>query len=182
MAVMENCCCCRIRTACLVFGYILLGAMYIFIPYHIISIVTAMGKSPGEKNKELNELLDDFGELGIRITAKQMTTLISIYYYINLFLSVCMAIVVSLLIFGTHKAKSRLLVPCLVFFPLDNLVRIIFVAILAPNLGILHPLATTNIICIFSIIFNFFFWLCVFSHWQQINDQEKEPGREKHTI
>ena len=190
MAVMENCCCCRVRTACLIFGSLyLIGAIFT-IGSDGSSIVTEMRKTPEEQNHEYDDLLAAYQYVGIESTREQIVNFLNIDFYVtfvDLFLSMCMVIIASLLIFGVHKAKSRFLVPSLVFFPLDTLVRIIFVAVHVENLGFLHPLAITiNVICICGIVFDFFIWLCVYSHRQQIKDQlvshEEWEGSEKFAL
>eukprot|EP00092_Neocalanus_flemingeri_P005037 GFUD01005417.1.p1 GENE.GFUD01005417.1~~GFUD01005417.1.p1 ORF type:complete len:194 (+),score=27.37 GFUD01005417.1:90-671(+) len=193
MVVVENCCCCRVRTACLVFGSLLLvGAIY-SIGNECLSVVTETGENSAfteNSTYTIQELHDVYIKRGIIITREQTAIFISIDYYINcinLFLSVCMVIVASFLIFGTHKAKSRFLAPSLVFLPIDTLVQVIFNFVLVANLGFLEPLVITfNMINISGIIINFFTWLCVFSHWQQTKgqlvDQEEGPAMEKCTL
>eukprot|EP00092_Neocalanus_flemingeri_P029785 GFUD01032338.1.p1 GENE.GFUD01032338.1~~GFUD01032338.1.p1 ORF type:complete len:184 (+),score=24.22 GFUD01032338.1:130-681(+) len=183
---MKNCWCCQLRTACLVFGYLLLVWRIGAIGNDCYSIVTEMGENSTYTytTQELNELRDAFIKLG------PMTKLISIdnhITFINLFLDICTVIVASLLIFGTLNRKSRFIIPSLVFFPLDTLVQIIFVFVLVANLGFLHPFTMfLSIKFILGISFNFFIWLCVFSYWQgikeQLVDQEDGPGREKYTL
>merc|ERR1711872_369486 len=175
MAVMERCCCCRVRTACLIFGILyLVGALY-QIGSDFQTIIENVATDEAEKQQEYNEMVEAFEYLGIHLTREQMANFFTIDFYITF---------ASLAFYGVHKAKAKFLTPSLVFFPIDVLVRIIFVAIHASNLGFTHPLTITmNAICVISIVFDFFIWLCVYSHRQQIRDQlidhEEFGGNEK---
>merc|ERR1711936_1307714 len=187
MVVMENCCCCRVRTACLIFGSLYLAGAILSFGDDLSNIVKETVKSSNDKNKEIEEQIEALQFIGITISKEKLINFFHIDYHItlvNILLSACMIVVASLLIYGVHKAKSKFLVPSLIFFPLDTIVRIIFVIVHVYNLGFLHPIAITiNIIFLCGIVFDFFIWLCVYSHRQQIKNQlvdhEEWEGNEK---
>merc|ERR1711892_537696 len=182
MAIMENCCCCRVRTACLVFGSLyLVGALW-WIGDDVSTIVTNLSRTHQEQVTEVNDLLEAFNTIGIHSTKEEIVNFLNIDSYItyaNLFLSVFVALFSGFMLYGVHKAKSKFLAPSLIFYPIDTVCRIIFVAVHVQNLGFLHPLSIIlYVTCLIGIVFDFFIWLCVFSLRQQIKDQEWE-GNEK---
>merc|ERR1711892_1337517 len=196
MAIMENCCCCRVRTACLVFGSLyLVGALW-WIGDDVSTIVTNLSRTHQEHVTEDTRTIRiflrvwAFHTVGINSTKEEITNFLNIDSYItyaNLFLSVFVALFSGLMLYGVHKAKSKFLAPSLIFYPIDTLCRIIFVAVHVQNLGFLHPLSIIlNVTCLIGIVFDFFIWLCVFSHRQQIKDQlvnhEEWEGNEKFSM
>ena len=190
MAVMENCCCCRVRTACLIFGSLFLVCNLWSIGDDISTIITNTKETSQQQETEYNETLQAFNDVGLKTTREQIVNFLNIDYYItfaNIVLSVFVAVFSGLMIYGVDKAKSRFLVPCLIFYPIDTLVRIIFLVVHVENLGFLHPLSIIlNVTCLVGIVFDFFIWLCVFSHRQQIKDQlvnhEEWEGNEKFSM
>eukprot|EP00091_Calanus_sinicus_P023738 TRINITY_DN8188_c0_g1_i1.p1 TRINITY_DN8188_c0_g1~~TRINITY_DN8188_c0_g1_i1.p1 ORF type:complete len:220 (-),score=75.87 TRINITY_DN8188_c0_g1_i1:179-751(-) len=190
MAVMENCCCCRVRTACLIFGSLYLVCSLWAIGDDISSIITNNRKTSEEQESEYNDLHQAFNDIGLTTTREQIVNFINIDFYItfgNLFLSVFVAAFSALMLYGVHKAKSRFLVPSLIFYPIDTVVRVIFLVVHVANLGFLHPLSILlNVTCLGGIVFDFFIWLCVYSHRQQIKDQlvnhEEWEGNEKFSM
>ena len=184
---MENCCCCRVRTACLIFGGLyLLGAVW-GVGDEISTIVTTVNKTPEQTQQEVVDIQQAFNEIGVKLTQDQIFNFLDIGFYLtigNLFLSVFLIVFSGLMLYGVHNSKSSFLVPGLIFYPVDTIIRIIFVAVHVQNLGFTHPLSILfNITCLVGIVLDFFVWLCVFSHRQQIQNQlvnhEEWEGNEK---
>ena len=153
-----------------------------------MTIIDNVLTDESKKQQEYNEMaLQLFQYHGIIITGEQMANFFTIDFYItivSLALDFISVVVASLGLHGVNKTKAKFLTPSLVFFPLDGLVRIIFVAIQASSLGFMHPLTITmHAICVISIAFDFFIWLCFYSHRQQIQgqliDHEEIGGNEK---
>merc|ERR1711970_1244373 len=148
MAIIENCCCCRVRTACLIFGALYLVGSVWWVGDEIKAIVTSANQTPEEYQAEVDDTRDVFNEIGVTFTRDQIINFFNIDYYLtigNLFLSVFIAIFSALMLYGVHKAKASFLLPGLIFYPVDTFIRIIFVVVHVHNLGFFHPL---------SIIFN----------------------------
>ena len=150
-------------------------------------ILTTVNQTPEQRQLEVEDIQQGFNTIGVKITQDQIVNTLKIDFHLttgNLFLSVFIAVFSGLMLYGVHKAKSSFLVPGLIFYPIDTFIRIIFVAIHVQNLGFSHPLAIIfNITCLIGIVLDFFVWLCVFSHRQQIKNQlvdhEEWEGNEK---
>ena len=149
--------CCSAKTASLIFGSVyLVGGLLLFV-YVSTNLGTDTGKGKENPNTVEGNLLEDIN-----------------YYihFVDLFLCGCWVIVSSILIFGVHNAKSSFLTPTLVLIPPDSLIMIINVAVFIANFGFLNPLVLAfNIIRLSGIVVNFFFFLYVFHHRNQIKEQ-----------
>eukprot|EP00092_Neocalanus_flemingeri_P005866 GFUD01006314.1.p1 GENE.GFUD01006314.1~~GFUD01006314.1.p1 ORF type:complete len:183 (-),score=28.05 GFUD01006314.1:250-798(-) len=170
MAVFERCCCCRVRTACLLFGALILIGSIFAIGRDVKEILANEDFSHQELQQVLKHL-----NMENMMTAEQLKTFFTTDFYTtiaDLILAIVMVIVSGVLLYGVHKAIARFLVPILVLIPFDFLIRFIFVCVHSFNLGFLSPLLITmNVACSIGMIFDIFLWLCIFSHWQQINDE-----------
>eukprot|EP00092_Neocalanus_flemingeri_P072755 GFUD01089623.1.p1 GENE.GFUD01089623.1~~GFUD01089623.1.p1 ORF type:complete len:183 (-),score=21.01 GFUD01089623.1:70-618(-) len=169
MAVMERCCCCRVKT-----GSLILGALF------LIGSILAIGRDVKEikenehiSNEDLQQVLEHL-EMDSVVTVDQMQSFLATQHYItiaDLILSIVMIVVSGLLIYGVQKGIARFVVPILVLIPIDFLIRFSFVCVHSLNLGFLHPLSIAlNLVCCLGMVFDIFIWLCIFSHWQQIKD------------
>ena len=110
----------------------------------------------------------------------EIKSLINIIFYHSIpdfFLSLGVIVAASCLIYGVRSKKLNFLIPVLVVLPVDLFVRVILLFALIINFGISHPIiitifTTMIVIFYFGIIFDIFAWFCVFSHWQQLKEQE----------
>ena len=190
MAIIENCCCCRVRTACLIFGGLYLVCAVWSVGDEINSLITRASQTPDEEQTEAGEIRNAFNLIGVTFTQEEIINFLHIDYYLtfgNLILSVFIAVFSALMLYGVHKAKSSFLVPSLIYYPIDTFIRIIFAAVHVHNLGFFHPFSIVfNITCLVGIVLDFFIWLCVYSHRQQIKDQlvnhEEWEGNEKFSM
>eukprot|EP00092_Neocalanus_flemingeri_P023960 GFUD01025991.1.p1 GENE.GFUD01025991.1~~GFUD01025991.1.p1 ORF type:complete len:182 (+),score=29.62 GFUD01025991.1:71-616(+) len=169
MAVMERCCCCRVKT-----GSLILGALF------LIGSILSIGRDVKEiketdefRNEDLQLVFEDLQMDSVSVD--QMQSFLTTAYYIaiaDLILSIIMVIASGLLIYGVQKGIARFVVPILVLIPIDFLIRFSFVCVHSLNLGFLHPLSIAlNLVCCLGMVFDIFIWLCIFSHWQQIKDE-----------
>ena len=164
MLILERCCCCSVRSACLICGVLyLLGSLFMLVD-GIHNMTTSIYKSEQQKS----ELLEAFHNMGMKIKGEDIANFLNInsyINYINLFLSISIAVFSGLMIYGVHNDKPSFLVPSLIFYPIDTLARIVFVAVQGVVIGFLHPICIMlNITCLVGVVIAFFTWLCVFSH------------------
>ena len=78
----------------------------------------------------------------------------------------------SILYFSLLIYTKFLVIPMLLFIPLDFVTRLIFIIIHIMMLGFLHPLALEkNIIMFISMIFDILIWNCIFSYHQKLTEE-----------
>ena len=164
MLILEKCCCCSVRSACLICGVLyLLGGLYM-----LVDGITYVANSIYKPEQQRSELIEAFQILGMDTNGDDIANFLninSVIEYINLFLSIFIAVFSGIMIYGVQKDKPSFLVPSLIFYPIDTLTRIIFVAVLGFVFGFLNPFSIVlNIICLVGVVIDFFIWLCVFSH------------------
>ena len=85
-----------------------------------------------------------------------------------LLINVCIP---GLLIYGVKQEDEKLLLPALVLWPVDVIIRLVFVIILNIGVGVSNSLVMgINITFLCGLIANVLIWLCVYSHWSQLKD------------
>eukprot|EP00092_Neocalanus_flemingeri_P067634 GFUD01082578.1.p1 GENE.GFUD01082578.1~~GFUD01082578.1.p1 ORF type:complete len:200 (+),score=22.70 GFUD01082578.1:80-679(+) len=187
MVVMEKCCCCRVRTACLIFGGFALFGSLIQVSNDAKDIYHNITMSRQDQDLNLWELYDlsNMDGLNMGTTKDEIRNFLAIAFYYSvtdLFLSIAIIVAASFLIYGVLKENSNYLVPTMIVWPLDLFVRIIFVFIHSNILGFLHPISfAMNIVLCCGVVFDIFIWLCVYSYWQQLkaedqSDLQNKPG------
>jgi len=184
--VMERCCCCRVRTACLILGSLYLLGSLSSIGNGVQEIMKKSGKSKDDYQIEVESMVEDMNSIGYLTTNEQMEeflSMASMWNIVGIVLSVILVITSGLLLYGVHAAKDKFLLPTLVFFPVDSIVKLGLLIQLAIAYGFTHPFAMIfEFVFIVSIVCNIFIWLCVFSHRQQLktellpsNDSSMKP-------
>eukprot|EP00092_Neocalanus_flemingeri_P067635 GFUD01082579.1.p1 GENE.GFUD01082579.1~~GFUD01082579.1.p1 ORF type:complete len:194 (+),score=20.62 GFUD01082579.1:80-661(+) len=185
MVVMEKCCCCSVRTACLIFGGFALFGSLIQVSNDAKDIYHNITMSRQDQDLNLWELYDlsNMDGLNMGTTKDEIRNFLAIAFYYSvtdLFLSIAIIVAASFLIYGVLKENSNYLVPTMIVWPLDLFVRIIFVLIHSINLGFLHPISLAlNIILCCGVVFDIFIWLCVYSHWQQLKTEDQSDIQNK---
>eukprot|EP00092_Neocalanus_flemingeri_P067631 GFUD01082575.1.p1 GENE.GFUD01082575.1~~GFUD01082575.1.p1 ORF type:complete len:194 (+),score=20.58 GFUD01082575.1:80-661(+) len=185
MVVMEKCCCCSVRTACLIFGGFALFGSLIQVSNDAKDIYHNITMSRQDQEWNLQELyeLSNMDRLNMGTTKDEIRNFLMIAFYFSiadLFLSIAIIVAASFLIYGVLKENSNYLVPTMIVWPLDLFVRIIFVLIHSINLGFLHPISLAlNIILCCGVVFDIFIWLCVYSHWQQLKTEDQSDIQNK---
>merc|ERR1712002_1334479 len=146
MVVMERCCCCTVKT-----GSIVLGALL------LVGSVMTIGRSA-------NDILSGDSQLDERELYDYGLSHNQVQRFKTIFFSSC-------LIYGVNKENPKLIKPMVVFLPLDSAIRLIFVCLICINFGLLSPASLAiNFVMFFVMIFNILIWLCIFSHYQQLNE------------
>eukprot|EP00092_Neocalanus_flemingeri_P027494 GFUD01029824.1.p1 GENE.GFUD01029824.1~~GFUD01029824.1.p1 ORF type:complete len:189 (-),score=30.06 GFUD01029824.1:296-796(-) len=163
MAVFERCCCCSLRTGCLVFGTLGLVMALVNIGLEILEFVS-YGLATEEELQFMEELTKVFLATSI----------------LSLLQSVVSITTCSLLIYGIHQAKYKLILPTLVWNPINvciDIITIIFYSVLFDidlhDLFLHIVLITTAVYALVSLLC----WLYVFSHWRMVKVQVGAPER-----
>jgi hypothetical protein len=169
---MEKCCCCTVRTACLIFGSLYLIGSILSIGKDGKEVLAEMGKSRYQKEQEIDLLVQGTREMGIPTSREDIAFFLSTAHYqtmVGIVMSVLLVISSALLLYGVHSKKEKLLLPSLILWPVDTIVRCIFVLVYSIGLGFMHPFVIMlNIILLFAIVIDIFIWLCVYSHRKQL--------------
>merc|ERR1711874_223801 len=171
MGEMEKCCCCSVKTVCLILGVLaMLGAVSQTVNDGK-ELIKAAGSSEYQKEAEVDEFFNAMKEM-MDIKKDQVRSFFKINFYITITdMILCMGMIVSTacLFHGVRNKEENFLIPLIGFLPLDLLIRSIFVFILIVNFGFSSPLSLTLAsLFFFVIIYDIFFWLCVYSHRQQL--------------
>merc|ERR1712154_328398 len=169
---MEKCCCCTVRTACLIFGSLYLIGSILSIGRDGKELMKEMNQNKYQKEEQVDELVEGTRELGITTSREDIVFFLTTVRYqtmVGIVLSLMLAISSALLICGVHSKNEKLLLPSLILWPIDSVVRRIFVFIYSIGFGLMHPFVIfLNIIFLFFIISDVFIWLCVFSYRKQL--------------
>jgi|ERR1712059_115013 len=169
---MEKCCCCTVRTACLIFGGLYLIGSILSIGRDGKELMAEMSKSSYEKSQEIDTLVQGMQELGIPTSREDITFFTTTALYqtiVGIVMSLLLVISSALLLYGVHSRKEKLLIPSLILWPIDTIVRCIFVLVFCIGLGFLHPFVIMlNIVLLMAIVIDIFIWLCVYSHRKQL--------------
>ena len=187
MVVMEKCCCCSVRTACLIFGSLALIGSIIQVGNDGKEIIGHLHKSHDQSEAEVRELYDlSAYTFGVDSSKDEIRNFFEIGFYFSitdLILSIGMIVAAGCVIYGVRREKDNFLFPALVIWPFDFLVRFIFVFVHSFNLGFFHPISLLmNVALCFGIVFDIFIWLCVYSHWQQLKDQAGPEGQSYNAV
>merc|ERR1712179_16284 len=172
MPVLENCCCCTVKTGSVVLAALMLIGSVISVGSDAKDI---MAGPPAYRDASL--ISSEFG-----ISHDQAHTFLQTAYYTtiaNLFLSIICIVISSILIYGVNKENAAHVKPMLVFIPLDFVVRFVFVCIHSINMGFLHPVTMfLNVAICISMVIEIFVWLCIYSHYQQLKEGSDYSGNE----
>eukprot|EP00092_Neocalanus_flemingeri_P043382 GFUD01047798.1.p1 GENE.GFUD01047798.1~~GFUD01047798.1.p1 ORF type:complete len:174 (-),score=34.53 GFUD01047798.1:176-661(-) len=158
MAVFERCCCCSLRTGCLVFGTLGLVMALVNIGLEIHEFVSS-GLATEEELQFMEELREVFLATCILST---LQSVVSITTY-------------SLLIYGIHQAKYKFILPTLLWNPINVCIDVIIIILYTTlfDLALHIVIITTAVYAIVSLLC----WLCVFSHWRMVKVQVGAPEK-----
>ena len=168
---MEKCCCCSVKTACLILAVLaMLGAVSQTFNDGK-ELIKGVQISEYQREAEVDDFFKEMKEL-MEIKKDQVRSYFKINFYItitDMILCVGMIVSTACMFHGVQRQEQKFLLPLLWFLPLDLLIRSFFVFILIINFGISSPLSLTLAsLFFFVIIYDIFFWLCVYSHRQQL--------------
>ena len=178
MVLIKNCCCCSLRTACLVFGgFALIGSIL-----QLGNDATEVAKFGHDNEEQREAAIDNFyiemTEQNIVLQMDDVRIFFKINFYLtipNLLLNIGILISSACLLWGVRRESKNLLLPVMVVLPFDLILRIFILFALIIIFGISHPISmTTCAIFLYRIAFDIVILLCVFSHWQQL--QQEDPA------
>merc|ERR1712228_90467 len=154
----EKCCCCSVRTACLIFGGLALFGSLMQVSSRGKEIVRHLTSNQQQKEAEVDVLYMNMRDIGV--TKDQLRSFQKIDFYMSipdLILSFALVCASSCLIHGVRNKKPSLFIPVMVVFV---------------NFGLTSPLSITIcIIFFYGVIIDVFIGLCVYSHWQQLKEE-----------
>ena len=175
MAILRNCCCCKVRTACIIFSILGLVDSFIRLMTNISDIWDYVAKSEYQEQEEVQAFMTVHEYLEVDITeadVRRALTIIFTMSCIDIVLSTLALISCITLLFGVIKERQRLLMPSLYFIPLDVALGTVFILAISGTIGFLNPISFMfNLANVVNIVILGLVWLVVWSHRQQINDQ-----------
>ena len=185
MVVMEKCCCCSVRTACLIFGAFALLGSFLQLSKDGKEVAKNLSSDEHQRESVVDALYNDLRQI-MDVDKDEIRNFFKINFYLaipDFVLCFAMLIAAGCLIYGVRSKKGNFLIPVMVVFPLDLFVRVIFVFVLVINFGISHPISIGScVIFFYGIFFDVFVWLCVFSHWQQLRDEGGPSNRDYNAV
>ena len=190
---MRKCCCCKVRTACIIFSVLGLVDSFIRFISNISDIWDFVAKSEYQEQEEVDAFMEVHKFLEVDITEDDVRRALTIIFTMScidiVFSGLALLTCITLLI-GVVKERQRLLLPSLYFIPLDLAVGTVFILAISGTIGFLNPISFVFIVAnVVNIVVLGLVWLVVWSHRQQINDQltnneewEEEEGLNKVTM
>ena len=175
MAILRNCCCCKVRTACIIFSVLGLVDSFIRFMTNISDIWDFVAKSEYQEQEEVDAFMTVHEFLEVDITeadVRRALTIIFTMSCIDIVLSTLAVLTCLTLLFGVVKERQRLLMPSLYFIPLDVAIGTVFILAISGTIGFLNPISFMfNLANVVNIVILGLVWLVVWSHRQQINEQ-----------
>ena len=177
MAVMRRCCCCKVRTACLVLAVLGLLDCLLRFGDGVASVAHLAARTEEARQQEVaawlqlhTEILgaEDMDEAAV----ERSLALTYAMSCADLVVSTVATLTCATLLYGVIKEKERFLTPSLVFIPVDVVLTTVFMLALSATIGFLNPLVIVfNVLSLASAVLLGLVWVVVFSHRQQIRDQ-----------
>ena len=172
---MRKCCCCKVRTACIIFSVLGLVDSFIRFISNISDIWDFVAKSEYQEQEEVDAFMEVHKFLEVDITEDDVRRALTIIFTMScidiVFSGLALLTCITLLI-GVVKERQRLLIPSLYFIPLDLAVGTVFILAISGTIGFLNPISFVFIVAnVVNIVVLGLVWLVVWSHRQQINDQ-----------
>ena len=172
---MRKCCCCKVRTACIIFSVLGLVDSFIRFISNISDIWDFVAKSEYQEQEEVDAFMEVHKFLEVDITEDDVRRALTIIFTMScidiVFSGLALLTCITLLI-GVVKERQRLLIPSLYFIPLDLAVGTVFILAISGTIGFLNPISFVFIVAnVVNIVVLGLVWLVVWSHRQQINEQ-----------
>ena len=138
---MEKCCCFSVRTACLVFGgFTLVGSLLQL--YNDGSEVGKFWNGEDEREAAVVDFQEKMSAQNIYIDREDIRTLFIINHYLaipNLLLGLA-GVAGGCLMLGVIKEMKNCLVPCILVFLVDIMLRICILFAILFLFGVFHPI------------------------------------------
>ena len=168
MPVFNQCCCCSLKAGCKTLASFAIIGNILVIALAAVNIGALNSRDP-EVRRVVNHLVTNIGhEAGVgRREAAEVILIISIVLLVFSFISLA---VYSCLIHGVNHKKAGLVVPSLVFIPIQAIVFLVKLILDAKMAGF----GAGIIAAIVGISFYVLVWLVVLSSWQQIREEKRK--------
>merc|ERR1712110_248402 len=176
MMRIAKCCCCSVRTACYVFGIlgILGGIINLYTCGTTLNFFDPAKLYNRNPSPELIEFVQACAKAGYNaIEILEIMDKARSLAKFGIFWNICFIVTNALMIFGVKEEKEKFLLPTIFWIPisaLGTLILLILVAVMIPG----EAVFATIIAGILVLTCNFFIWLSVYSHRQEI--KEKNGG------
>ena len=130
----------------------------------------SMGKDTREE--KINILMAGMEELNIYVNREGVANFVDLgtpTAYVDIFVAIFGLVACLCLVFGARKSSEKLLLPSLVFFPLDFLKCTVFSILFALPLGFSNPFAITIIVLnVINAITYVPAWIAIYSLRQEL--------------
>lgn len=174
MVVIERCCCCSVRTASLIFAGLALFGSFVQLSNCGREIANYLTTNVHQKNEQIDILYEELHQFGVE--RSDIGTFQKISFYMAFpDLILCLAIIGAAyaLLHGVRKKKPAFLIPVMVLFGLDFIVRLVFLMVLITCFGFTNPISmVASVIFFYGVIVDILVGLCIFSHWQQLKEED----------
>ena len=171
MMVWKKCCCCSIMRACLLIGALGTFCCITRIKSDVTEILEdKIGKDTREE--KINIMMAAMEELNIYASKKDVGQFIDVQVptaYADLIVNSFGLIAYFCVIFGAKKSSEKLLIPALVFIPIDFLKCTVFVILFTIPLGFSNPFSIALIILnLLNALIYVPEWIAIYSLRQEI--------------
>ena len=175
MVVIEQCCCCSVRTACIIFGGIALLSHLGMMSDSTKNMIHGLTLNEHQLEEEVDNFFNENNQWPITRDDIRYFFKITVYMSIpNFPLSIAVVISSICLLHGVRIKKPKLFLPIMFVLILDLIIRIVFVCILVVEFGFFNPLSIAILfVFLFGIALDGFGGLCIYSHWQQLKEEEE---------
>ena len=171
MIVWKKCCCCSIMRACLLIGALGTFGCITRIKSDVTEILEdKIGKDTREE--KINIMMAAMQELNIYASQDGVGQFIDMQVptaYVDLIVNSFGLIAFFCVIFGAKKSSEKLLIPALVFIPIDFLKCTVFVILFAIPLGFSNPFSIALIVLnLLNALIYVPEWIAIYSLRQEI--------------
>ena len=179
MVIWKKCCCCSILKACTLIG--VLGAFgCIFRIKSDVAEIMEDKMSQDTREEKINGIMAVMEELNIYVNREGAAKFIDLSVstaYVDLVVNAFGLIVFCLLLFGAQKRSEKLLIPALVFIPIDFLKCTVFLILFAIPFGFSNPLAITLIVInLLNALIYIPEWIAIYSLRQELLGDNNAAG------
>ena len=171
MPVFKQCCCCSLKAGCKTLASFAIIGNILCIALAALNI-GALTSRDRDVRRVVSQLVDTIGR-GAGVGGRELAGAILIISIVFLVFSVISLIVYSCLIHGVNHRKAGLVVPSLVFIPLQAITFLVKISFDAKTSNLPGAMPGAIVGAIVGLTFYVLIWLVVLSSWQEIRDQKK---------
>jgi hypothetical protein len=179
MAIFNRCCCCSLKTGCMVLGILMVvGGLY-----GVGSSIKYLATYTGLPSEDvMQKEVEMFRRAGVDIDKDDIILFDGVTFYSNIVGLIHNSISVpiyTLLMVGVQNVTYKLIVPSMAWLPVSFVISIVHMAVVMALFGMDHMLMIVTMVVIFGIVaaLDLLLWLCLYSHWQQVKLQVGAPEK-----